>query len=158
MIDENVAVPSNDVGLRLAGTAFIDDLQRGLGAAGARKFNLDAGIFLLEGRRERTHGLIDDDRRVPDDLAFLLGGGDQFLALRLRRRHRHVAIVAAAKSPVRTPRIVMVLSIGLSLFGFLFATVRICGGCGFFCARSFAPAIGALALNAAWAIHLAYRL
>ena len=66
-----------DVGLHAAGLALGQNFRRRHQIVGAGILQRDAGIFLLERVFERAHDLIDDQRRVPDDLTFLLGRLDQ---------------------------------------------------------------------------------
>jgi len=74
---DHVGDAVEDVGLHAAGYAFLEDLGGGRRLVGARVLQLDAGILLLECRLQRTDRLVHDQRRVPDDLAFLPCGLDQ---------------------------------------------------------------------------------
>src|SRR6202035_4217018 len=65
-----------DVDLRPAGPALIENLDGDLGRVGPYVTDLDA-VFLLERGRDRTHELAHDLRRVPDYLALLPRGLDQ---------------------------------------------------------------------------------
>ena len=75
-----------NIGLNTAGLCFVENLVGGRRLVVARILQGYAGVFLLEGRLERQHHLVDDQRRVPDDLAFFLRRRDQIGVLRPRRR------------------------------------------------------------------------
>src|SRR5262249_29128715 len=62
------------VRLRASGLRLVYDLDGGRPAVGARILHGDAGIGLAERLDQRAHRLVHDQRRVPDDFAFLLGG------------------------------------------------------------------------------------
>src|SRR4029077_10469087 len=75
-----------------AGARFVDDLDGVWPRIAAGIFDLDAGIFLVERLDQRTHRLVYDQRRVPDDLAFSLGRlVEHVVSLRARasKQHRH---------------------------------------------------------------------
>ncbi len=66
-----------DIGLDAAGAPFIDELHHLLGAVGADELHVDAGNMRAERLDHRPHDLVDDQGRVEDDLALLLGGFDE---------------------------------------------------------------------------------
>ena len=78
------------IGARLSRLALVDDLQRGRDRVRPVELHVDARIFPREGVDERTHRLIDDERRVPDDLPLGLGRGVKggFIGARARGQRK----------------------------------------------------------------------